>query len=314
MFGNGYKTKYYEGKQRYYYRVVVKALDASNNSSGDTFIEDEGYICLWAESDKPKGLIDITVGTEVSKGTPFPVDFYDDDSILWAYTGLLTREQWIGEAEVAPGVTIDVIGANESVLTVNRLKWLKERLTGRDDDDVTPGGTAKGKVYNWNFAKHGSTAASDEISELIKDSSLDEKLVYVQTTNSEADCGDYVLFTLVADKKLTPHDGKGPEFTNRDGWQGRAVQVRVKDENAPLIVFDTDKKLVGGEPSKLWCPEENTFPDPLIDGEYFDIYGYTLRENGGGGNNYVAKFRMAWIPANMQGGADRYISAVQKCP
>jgi hypothetical protein len=302
LFGNAYKSKYYDNKDRYYYRVIIKAQDASDNTN-DIIVEDEGYICLWADSDKPKGLVDPTVGTEVSKGTPFPVDFYDDDSIIWAYAGLLTLDQWLGINEVASGVRLPggPTFEDENAKMI-KLRWLKERLTGRDGDDVTPGGTPKGPVYNWNFDKNATPLAdSDKITDQIKGSSVDEKLVYVQTSNRETDCGDYVLFTLIADKKLSPHTGNGPEFTNRNGWEGKAVLVRVKDENAPLIVFDTT----------AGCPEENTFPETLISGEYFNIVGYTLRENGGGGDNKVTEFRMAWIPYNMPDGPDRYITVVQ---
>jgi hypothetical protein len=327
VFGDNYKTDYYKNNARYYYRVVIKAIDMSGNEN-QIIEEDEGYICLWAESDKPKGIIDPGVGKEVSKGTPFPIDLYDDDAVLWAFTGLLTYDQWIGKEEVAPSTTIDFGSPAPDLYrpdieedfykdkdnTNKKLNWLKERLTGSKGDSValvTPG--SDNVVYNWMYDKHTATVtAADIIADQIKGSNLDEKLVYVQTPNLEADCGNYILFTIVADKKLSPHDGKGPEWTNKNIWVGKADFVKVKDENAPLIVFDTDKKPVNGEPTKLWCPEENTFPDPLIDGEYFDIVGYTLRENGGGGNNLVEKFRMAWIPYNMPGGADSYISAVQK--
>jgi len=327
VFGEDYKTNYYEKNARYYYRVVIKAIDMSGNEN-QIIEEDEGFICLWAESDKPKGLIDPGVGKEVSKGTPFPIDLYDDDAVLWAYAGLLTYDQWIGKSPIASSAYIefgtptpdsfhpdleDDFYKDEDNKNL-KLTWLKERLTGSKGDSVERGALGPDNiVYNWYYDKHSADITdADKIADLIKGSSVDEKLVYVTTPNNEADCGNYILFTIVADKKLTPHDGNGPEWTNKNIWVGKAEFVRVKDENAPLIVFDTDKKLVGGVPSKLWCPEENTFPDPLISGEYFDIVGYTLRENGGGGNNLVEKFRMAWIPYNMPGGADKYISEVQK--
>jgi len=116
---------------------------------------------------------------------------------------------------------------------------------------------------------------------------MDELLVYVQTSKAEADYGDFVLFTLVADQKLDPHNGAGPEWTNKNIWTGRAEYVQVIDENVPLIVFDTTTKTVDGV--LTFCPEENTFPDPLIaiggtDEKYFHIVGYTLRENESGLN------------------------------
>jgi hypothetical protein len=302
-FGADYKTNYYNSDARYYYRVAVKALDMSKNEN-QIIEENEGYICLWAKSDKPKGVIDPGVGAIVSKGTPLPVDFYDDDSLLWAYTGLLTIEQWNGSRPIASGVFIPSVAADET-----KLLWLKETLTGRTGDDVAKGGTGS-TVYNWKYDRYNSDAGkkeSEPIVEQIGTSSVDEKLVYVPTGNEEADYGDYVLFTLTADKKLDPHSVNGPEWTNKNIWAGRAERVQVIDENVPLIVFD---KTVG-------CPEENTFPDPLVgsvhgdaEKKYFKIVGYTLRENVST-KNKVIRFRMAWIPKGMSGGPDSHITAVQ---
>jgi predicted small secreted protein len=303
-WGGSYKTDYYDAKERYYYRVVIKAIDKSENQNV-TVEEDEGYICMWAKSDEPKGILDPAIGTVVARGTPLPVDFFDDDSLLWAYTGLLTLEQWNGykldddgvtklPVYVAPGAQIPVDASDEQ-----KLEWLKIRLRKGGDD---------GKVYNWKYDKHKKPGNlpddSEPIYEQIDGKSLDEKLVYVSTGNGEFDYGDYVLFTLAADKKLSPHSGTGPEWTNTNIEAGKFWKISVIDENAPLIVFNTAEG----------SPEENTFP-PLDNGEFFTIKGYTLRENATGMNK-VTKFRMAWIPFGMPGSdgkpnADGYIKTVQ---
>jgi hypothetical protein len=304
-WGEDYKTNYYKKDgDRYYYRIVIKAIDMSENPNevNITIEEDEGYMCLWAKSDEPKGIFDNAIAPNgtVSRGTPLPVDFFDDDSLLWAYTGLLTEEQWYGTELIYTGKYIPV-GTDDE-----KLAWLKDYL--RD------GGT----VYNWEYDKHNNALPSPDkmkIEELIKGKNLDEKLEYVATGKGEFDYGNYVLFTLAADKKLAPHDGKGPEWTNTNTWTGRIFDIAVIDENAPLIVFDTSTKDENGDP-KPYCPEENTFP-ALTGGEFFNIVGYTLRENASG-NNKVVKFRMAWIPYYMPDlpdkpkGADGYIKMVQE--
>ncbi|WP_461255464.1 hypothetical protein [Treponema sp. R80B11-R83G3] len=293
-WGTSYKTDYYGEGKRYYYRVVIKAIDKCDNENIPVE-EDEGCICLFAKSDNPKGILDPAIGTIISRGTPLPIDFYDDDSIDWAYAGLLTYEQWEGLNAVCSGdIKIPSEYSDEQ-----KLEWLKDKLRG--------GGT----VYNWRFdaERHGDTSKDAIIAEQIEGKKLDEKLVYIPTGNQEEDYGEFVLFTLTADKKLAPHDGKGPEFTNKNGWAGRILRVQVIDENAPLIVFDTTKTDKSGNP-KDFCPEENTFPTPLINGESFNIVGYTLRENASG-NNSVVKFRMAWIPYGMPDNADKWIPAVQ---
>jgi len=304
-WGESYKTNYYKKDgERYYYRIVIKAIDMSDNPNvvNITIEEDEGYMCLWAKSDEPKGIFDNAIAPNgtVARGTPLPVDFFDDDSLLWAYTGLLTEEQWYGTELIYTGTYIPTGSDDE------KLAWLKDYFLGG------------GVVYNWEYDKHSNALPAPDkmkIEELIKGKNLDEKLEYVATGKGEFDYGNYVLFTLAADKKLAPHDGKGPEFTNTNIWRGRTFTISVIDENAPLIVFDTSTKDEHGTP-KLYCPEENTFP-ALTDGEFFNIVGYTLRENASG-NNKVVKFRMAWIPYNMPDlpdkpkGADGYIKQVQE--
>jgi hypothetical protein len=291
-WGESYKTNYYDNEQRYYYRVTITATDKSGNESVE---EEEGFICLWVKSDEPKGILDPAIGSIVSRGAQLPVDFFDDDSLLWAYAGLLTEDQWNGIGDIAPGVKIPAAYTNDQ-----KLQWLKERLTGAVGDSVILG--TGSTVYNWKYDKNKGAVPrpTEPIEELIKGKGDDEKVVYILTGKSEEEYGDYVLFTIAADKKLPPHTGTGPERTNRSFWGGRYWPISVIDENVPLIVFDT----VNGS------PEENTFPNLTL-GEKFTIKGYTLRENGSH-NNKVTTFRMAWIPFGMSGGSDNYISAVQK--
>jgi len=297
-----YKTDYYNNNKRYYYRVVFDMAD----KAGNDIKEEAGYICLWAESDKPKGVIDPAIGAIVSKGTPLPVDLFDDDSLLKAWVGLLTQDQWGvgGAAGSRPisGTTVIPAGLDDF-----KLSWLKDRLL------------AGGEVLNWKYTK--SPPVSEPIKELMQDGSgkVDEKTIYIATGKDDEDYGDYVLFVVAIDKKLSPSDNNGPEWTNREVWNGKTKKVQLIDENVPLIVFDTRTTLTGvGIELPLPanpCPEENTFPENLYtkggsEPKYFDITGYTLRENSSTLNS-VLTFRMAWIPYNMPGGADSHISAVQ---
>jgi hypothetical protein len=297
-FGSDYKTDYYENKARYYYRVVVNALDMAENRN---IVDEEGYICLWAEADKPRGVPDAGVGTVLSKGSTIPVDFYDDDSLYWAYAGLLTQAQWNGTKPVASGASIP-----QAYNDTQKLRWLKERLTGATGDGNVVKGSGQ-PVYNWNYDLHNtSEAITDQIGYSSTAPTVDDLLIYVQTGNNQSDYGYYVLFTLAADKKLPPHDGSGAEWTSKDSWTGTFTNIQIIDENVPLIVFDTTDK----------TPEENTFPDPLLsiggsEEKYFIINGYTLRHSQGATNS-VTDFRMAWIPFNMPGGADRWIPEVKE--
>jgi hypothetical protein len=291
-----YKSDYYDRGLRYYYRVTVVAIDMSENTSETTVEEDEGYICLWERSDEPRGIVEPTIGTNVPRGNSIPVNFFDDDSLLWAYTGLLTEDQWYGLKPVYTGNLTISSGEDK-----DKLQWLKERLTGAVGDSVTLGAGAP--IYNWNYDKHNSgfVASDNTIKELIEGANTNTKDVQLLTGNREEDYGDFILFTIAADHKLSPHDGQGPERTNKDIWSGRVYRVSIIDENNPLIVFDTPNG----------CPEENTFP-ALTSGEFFEIKGYTLREDTSGLNSVVT-FRMAWIPFGMGGTtADNYISNVQK--
>jgi len=328
----GYSNTYYNSPNnidgRYYYRVVINAIDRSNNESyvegeeGRIIREEEGWFCMWERADEPKGILDPLVGTSVTKGATFPVEFFDDDQLLRAYTGLLTMAQWNGTAPVDNGVTIQ--GANDNA----KLEWLRQRLT------------TGGVVYNWNYDIHFSALDDADKLNAVKiknevgdDASIDEKIVYLQTGNSDTDYGDYYLFTITADKKLAPQhnpDYTGEPATLRTRWKSRAWKVSVVDENKPVIVFDTVITTESGyNASKHYgsylnekirlartgdSPEESTFPI-LTDGQLFEINGYTLRANKTGEgvvDNEVLIFRMAWIPYSMPGGADSFVTDVQK--
>jgi hypothetical protein len=360
----GYTASYRNG-ERYYYRVTVTAYDRSENESEyhenfyleDLRVEEQGFFCMWQNADRPKGPLDPSVrvsaaGTKtnpvvVQKGSTLPVEFFDDDRLLWAYTGLLTIEQWNGldelvvanRKQIAPGVTIPA-GTD-----AEKLQWLRDRLRNNT-------GTAA-EVYNWRYDRYSTeTQTNNKIIDEVDGKAIDEKLVYVQTGSQEKDNGEYVLFSLVADKKLPPHPESGDanykDIVTNKTWENPSLwYVNVIDENEPLIVFDVVNTLTdptydinmpnppnnstspgdsyvvakhpGGrvlEPKGLAyrtgdSPEDNTFPK-LTGGQLFEINGYTLRlDNTNATENSVSKFRMAWIPFNVPGGPDSYIPQVQ---
>ena len=277
----GYRTRYNDG-ERFYYRVEVVAYDRSNNQSGglpQNYVEDHGFFVLWKTADSPKGVLDPMVAGPnaddtviATRGSTLPVEFFDDDNIKWAYAGLLTEKQWNGEKPVSEYLTIS--GASDEA----KLEWLRTRLQAGDE------------IYNWRYdiysdAPNQTIKTSEKIENQITTSAgLDEKIYYVQTGNNDSDNGEFVLFTLIGDRKLEPHPTDG----SLDLHSCRAYKVSVVDENAPMIVFD----IQGGS------PEENTFPS-LTDGRYFTIKGYTLRAINSSVNTdvkRVTRFRMAWIP------------------
>ena len=333
----GYKNAYYNENVRYYYRVSITALDRSNNennSEGDLVVEDQGYFVMWQNADIPKGILDPVMGVTspiiVTKGSTLPVEFFDDDQLLWAYTGLLTLEQWRGEKiDEENGIRSDIFIADGIKIPEGddqaKLRFLRDRLRSSQP------------VFNWEYDRY--TDREIPISDVVAGQSLNEKIVYVQTGNSDLDNGEYVLFALVADKKLAPHTGEGPYDTNMTREAYRVWRVDVIDENEPLIVFDT---VITTDPSYLLgsigerpidnhpggaererkglayntgdSPEDNTFPK-LFEGRYFTVNGYTLRANKQSTENEVIKFRMAWIPFGIGPGetpADNYIGQVQR--
>jgi hypothetical protein len=333
----GYKNAYYNENVRYYYRVSITALDRSNNennSEGDLVVEDQGYFVMWQNADIPKGILDPVMGVTspiiVTKGSTLPVEFFDDDQLLWAYTGLLTLEQWRGEKiDEENGNRSDIFIADGIKIPEGddqaKLRFLRDRLRSSQP------------VFNWEYDRY--TDREIPINDVVAGQSLNEKIVYVQTGNSDLDNGEYVLFALVADKKLAPHTGDGPYDTNRTREAYRVWRVDVIDENEPLIVFDTvittdpsyslgsigerpiDNHPGGAERERKGLayntgdsPEDNTFPK-LLEGRYFTVNGYTLRANKQSTENEVIKFRMAWIPFGIGPGetpADNYIGQVQR--
>ena len=321
LWGQDYWDDYYINGKRYYYSIEIEAYDLAENRP---LREEEGFLCMWAYADNPKGVLDRTLRPEnpdeiieVSRGTPLPVEFFDDDSLEWAYADLFTIEQWgdisnAGSHAIAPGVFIPQ-GDDD-----HKLDFIRSRLR-----DGLP-------VNNWKYSKRPPIASVQEaVTELIGGKERDEKLYYVQTGNQDMDYGHYVLFTLVQDKKLSPNI-PGDQKTQNSIIKGYAYRVEVKDQNAPLIVIDTVKTTSGDgytyDPNKHAgssvnesnanaqtgdSPEENTFP-VLTDNRYFDINGYTLREDKTKNKiNKVIKFRMAWIPDGVPNGPDSYIEKIQ---
>jgi hypothetical protein len=291
-----YITRYDNG-ERFYYRVQVVAYDRSENQSDGlprNYVEDQGFFVLWKTADAPKGILDpLVVGSTAetetviaTRGSTLPVEFFDDDSVKWAYAGLLTEEQWNGAKPVGDGLTIT--GATDEL----KLEWLRTTLQ------------ADGLIYNWKYDIYSGTSAANSekiINQVTTSDGIDQKIYYVQTGNNDSDNGQFVLFTLTGDHKLEPH----PVGTDLDTHVCRAYKVSVVDENAPMIVFDIN----GGS------PEENTFPK-LTNGRYFTIKGYTLRAINGNLSQDVKKvtrFRMAWIPYYINDRKpDELIEAVQK--
>jgi hypothetical protein len=311
-----YKNTYHNDKNaRYYYRVTVTAVDKSKNEN-QIRQEDVGFICMWAYADTPKGILDpVIVGDNpdlytISRGTPLPVEFFDDDVLANAFAALLTKDQWDGLKPIGAGGTDFLTGASNE----QKLANLRTRLIAG-----TP-------TYNWRRDKYSESNDSNLIKNHITAADIDitEKKVFIETSNNENDYGDFVLFILVSDKKGPPHpagidqgDTSLP-WTIRNRWaEDQAYNIQIIDESAPLIVFDTSTITPRYDPaiSSTWqntgySPEENTFPSPLIESKFFDISGYTLREDSNNANE-VKQFRMAWIPAGMEGGADAYITKVQ---
>ena len=327
-----YANRYYNNGERYYYRVAVIALDRSKNESQSLIREDQGLFAMWERADIPKGIIDPLVGgvsgtIVITKGATLPVEFFDDDQLLFAYTGLLTREQWDGSRPLN-GAGLVMMGGNLSGTTnAERLQWLKQQLTG----DV--------EINDWRMDRYHNDINSDNsnvpkppIDNLAK-SPINQTTPFVQTGNNDKDNGSYVLFAITADTKLAPHDTTKAAATFRTRERLELYDVEIIDENEPLIVFDTVNTGLGGYDPGVHpgsdikenfkaaqtgnSPEENTFPR-LTDGRYFEINGYTLRANKASVDvdvrNTVQKFRLAWIPFRLANGAsgETLISEVQR--
>jgi len=308
----GYRDEYYSDNERKYYRVVIEAYDRSENGSETLIVNELDYFCLWQKADLPKGILDAVIGSIVIKGSTLPVEFFDDDSLEKAYAVLFKKEQWDGFksddlGNLIPGSPAFLNNSNLQIPTnftdEEKSEWLKDRILE---------GTV---ILDWD---------GKQVEELLKGKSVNEKIIYLQTGNDPSDYGDYRLFTIAQDKKLAPHpentDGYPDTFKNRivcDSWN-----IVVIDDNEPLIVFDT-VDITDGHPighvgydiisgaSTGNSPEENTFPK-LENGQYFEINGYTLREDSTN-SNLVTKFRMAWIPYSINSeGPDEMIPIVQE--
>jgi hypothetical protein len=327
-----YANRYYNNGERYYYRVAVIALDRSKNESQSLIREDQGLFAMWERADIPKGIIDPLVGgvsgtIVITKGATLPVEFFDDDQLLFAYTGLLTREQWDGGRPLNGAGLVMMDGNLSGTDNAERLQWLKQQLTG----DV--------EINDWRMDRYHNDLSSDNsgvpkppIDNLAK-SPINQTTPFVQTGNNDKDNGSYVLFAITADRKLAPHTEKAEPATFRTRERLELYDVEIIDENEPLIVFDTVNTGLGGYDPGVHpgsdikedvaaartgnSPEENTFPR-LSDGRYFEINGYTLRANKASVDvevrNTVQKFRLAWIPFRLANGAsgETLISEVQR--
>jgi hypothetical protein len=306
LFGSEYRTKYYNDRERYYYFVSITAYDKSENQATlQERVEDQKFFCMWEQADEPKGIIDPIIGNTVYKKQPLPVQLFDDDSLDFAWVGLLTKDQWNGDSEIDTGVKIDKTFTNGQ-----KLDFLKNRLIAGDT------------VYNWKYDPRYHVDHSAEFSDPSDPKGLKVKmreyvegkknvndlLVNIETGTLDTDYGEFVLITIVQDKKLAPHPDTGDRDTIRSRLKSRHYEVNIIDDNMPLIVLDTvdttdpsyDKLTHPGydddpELSTGNSPEENTFPKLQSDGKTFEINGYTLRENTSG-FNMVERFRMAWIP------------------
>ena len=297
-----YRTNYYNNGERYYYEVVISALDMSGNV-GRWKNADDLFFVMWEKGDVPKGYLDLVVGgtddedsdtgkVTRTKGDLLPVEFFDDDTLSWAYTDLFTLDQWRGfkeggNYEDGPAVYLhptDTTLRMPKGTDDQKLAWLKTKLV---DENVKT-------ILNWKNDKDGydPTDPKSIVTELLGGKTSDEKTPFIQTGTKPGDYGDYVLFTLVGDKKLAPHDPaySGALNTLKNRWSSSKWDILLVDDNKPMIVFDTVNK-----PGKPGSPEENTFP-LLDEGRYFTIHGYTLRQCNIGEPNKVGTLRMAWIP------------------
>jgi hypothetical protein len=316
----GYRNDYYNNGKRFYYQVVVMSHDLGLNE-GRWRYEEQSFFVMWERGDVPKGILDPMVsGTSqevmITKGDTLPVEFFDDDALTWAYAGLLTLDQWKGYKEGTSyddpnnRVKIDTAGNQmPNVSDAEKLNWLKKRLV---DDGLGAEGSTH-QIFNWKNDRSYTEEADTEkiITEILGGASPDEKIEFIQTGKKDDDYGEFVLFTLVKDKKLPPHEpyGGAPE-TITDRWVARMWSVMIVDDNQPMIVFDTmdgfapaktgqvftPGNVSSGGVARNGSPEENTFPR-LVDGRFFTIHGYTLRQtNENVEGNSVTSLKMAWIP------------------
>ncbi|MCL2229465.1 MAG: hypothetical protein FWC01_00045 [Treponema sp.] len=313
LFGNEYITNYYDNGARYYYYVSISAFDRSQNEGTMERTEPQDFFAMWEKADIPKGIVDQIIGNTVYKRMPIPVQVFDDDQLEYAYVGMLTRNQWLGYVSIdGPvsdsnpngGTNIPQVGVTAEELNNYKINWLHERLRSGDN------------VLNWKHDPRYTNypLGGDLITERVDGKNVDDILINLDTGSHDNDYGEFVLFTIVRDRKISPHTGTGDRDTLRSRWKGRHFEINIIDDNMPLIVFDTvdtsasdyqvGLHLGGIEHEPILqartgnSPEENTFPRLKADGETFEINGYTLRENNSQQNS-VQRFRMAWIPHSL---------------
>jgi len=321
--GNNYKTKYYDDKERYYYFVSLTAFDKSANTGElKEQVNDQNFFCMWEKADEPKGFVDPIIGSVIYKKMTIPVQFFDDDSLAYAYAGLLSKKQWNGEEPIYT----DGSKLTGSDTNAKKLSDLYDRF-----DKNKP-------VLNWKYDSQyrgthsydpnggSQQAITNSLAGTPSGTKVYDYLVNIETGDKDGDYGEFMLFTICADTKLNPHDDtyNGPYDTLKSRQSVRVTEINIIDDNQPLIVLDTvntkssDYKYSeheGSERNPITgadqivaartgdSPEENTFPtlteEVAGDGinKLFTINGYTLREKGGAtGSNKVQRFRMAWIP------------------
>jgi len=305
---SGYAANYRNG-QRYYYQVVILSHDSSQNQGRWRF-EEQSYFAMWEKGDEPKAVLDsLVVGSgwdiQITKGDILPVEFFDDDVLDWGVADLFSKAQWEGNAPInnSAGDSLRLPIGNDQF----KLNWLKEQLVDNGRTDIA--NWAKDKRY-LSSSPSGSVSWADfTLSKRFGAGTTagpagDEKTVFIQTGTTDDDYGEFVLFTLVKDNKLDPHDNTGPENTNRERWVGRLYNVQIIDDNQPLIVIDT----MDVSPTIPGSPESNTFPR-LTNGRYFTIRGYTLRQAGETDNGFVNYLRLAWIPFGTSGNVQSGMSS-----
>ena len=308
--------KDYNDNKHLFFRIRLQAEDLAGNVRVDDEFGPDGqkkplFFCLFKGGDVPKARMSIYMQF-VDPGTIIPLDIFDDDQLAKVYVGLMTELQFYSHG---------ADGDNRRQV----LEKIKDKLESGDT------------VYNWEMEKHGVPV---KIENLItnpngNDEQLSESIMAGQT---DSDCDNYILFTIVQDKKSPPHVTGDADTFPDPVWGYDNFTIIVTDKNSPIVVIDTvntsdpdyivDEHL--GRDDITWAstgdsPEENTFP-ALEDGKYFTIQGYTLRLSDEAGKKYegleydddavkmqkVAKFKIAWIPYYIPGGQDASLEQVRE--
>ncbi|MDR0720346.1 MAG: hypothetical protein LBF78_11985, partial [Treponema sp.] len=308
--GRNYRARAGNG-ERLYFRVSLEAVDRSENTGhSERHIADYDYFCYLPEADNSRSALGSGITQYVSKGTIIPVSLYDDDIMVKAWVTLISAGQDEGGSPKGQWNDPEYIGAGTNAPGEEKLDSLMKKL----EKGETP-------LYDWHYDKYGSDAARDTANPTWRDDwkikpsitseqAIDSLSAAIQTGNTEADYGQFKLIIMIEDQKSAPH----PEETPKK-WTLKAYDIYVTDENVPLIVFNTAEKSLTNPDGPGGSPEENTFPKLTEGGDgkgpkYFLINGFTYDENSQGTGG-VDIFRMAWIPYNMPGGPDGYVSKVR---